>query len=41
MAGATRDGDGHDGGIRLRQEDDRWIARDVATGEQEPPDVPD
>jgi predicted RNase H-like HicB family nuclease len=32
MAGSTRDGDIHDGEIRLWQEDDWWIARDVETG---------
>ena len=32
MASSIRDGDSHDGGIRLRQEDDWWIARDVETG---------
>ena len=32
MASSTRDGDSHDGEIRLWQEDDWWIARDVETG---------
>lgn len=32
MASSTRDGDIHDGEIRLWQEDDRWLARDVETG---------
>jgi hypothetical protein len=32
MASSTRDGDIHDGEIRLWQEDDWWIARDVETG---------
>ncbi|MFC7131824.1 MULTISPECIES: type II toxin-antitoxin system HicB family antitoxin [Salinibaculum] len=32
MASSTRDGDTHDGEIRLWQEDDWWIARDVETG---------
>jgi len=32
MASSTRDGDDHDGEIRLWQEDDWWIATDVETG---------
>lgn len=32
MASSTRDGDTHDGEIRLWQEDDWWIAKDVDTG---------
>jgi predicted RNase H-like HicB family nuclease len=32
MASSTQDGDGHDGEIRLWQEDDWWIAKDVETG---------
>jgi predicted RNase H-like HicB family nuclease len=32
MASSTRDGDIHDGEIRLWQEDDWWIAKDVETG---------
>lgn len=32
MAGSTRDGGFHDGEIRLWEEDDWWIARDVETG---------
>lgn len=32
MASSTRDGNGHDGEIRLWQEDDWWIAKDVDTG---------
>ena len=32
MARSTRDGDIHDGEIRLWQDDDWWIARDVETG---------
>ncbi|WP_318568447.1 type II toxin-antitoxin system HicB family antitoxin [Salinigranum marinum] len=32
MASSTRDGNGHDGEIRLWQEDDWWIAKDVETG---------
>ena len=32
MASSTRDGDLHDGEIRLWQEDDWWIGRDVETG---------
>lgn len=32
MASSTRDGDSQDGEIRLWQEDDWWIARDVETG---------
>jgi predicted RNase H-like HicB family nuclease len=32
MAGSIRDGDGHDGEIRLWQEDNWWIARDVEKG---------
>jgi predicted RNase H-like HicB family nuclease len=32
MAGSTRNGDPHDGEIRLWQEDGWWIAKDVDTG---------
>lgn len=32
MASSTQDGDGHDGEIRLWQEGDWWIAKDVETG---------
>lgn len=32
MASSPRDGDIHDGEIRLWQEDDWWVARDVETG---------
>ncbi len=32
MASSTRNGDIHDGEIRLWQEDDWWIAKDVETG---------
>jgi predicted RNase H-like HicB family nuclease len=32
MASSTRDGDIHDGEIRLWQEDDWWVAREVKTG---------
>ena len=32
MASSTRNGDLHDGEIRLWQEDDWWIAKDVETG---------
>ena len=32
MASSTRDGDANDGEIRLWQEDDWWIAKDVDTG---------
>ena len=32
MASSTRDGDSHDGEIRLWQEDDWWIAKDVESG---------
>ncbi len=32
MASSTRDGDIHDGEIRLWQEDNWWIAKDVETG---------
>lgn len=32
MASPIRDGDIHDGEIRLWQEDDWWVARDVETG---------
>ena len=32
MASSTQDGDGHDGEIRLWQEDNWWIAKDVETG---------
>jgi hypothetical protein len=32
MASSTRDGDGHDGEIRLWREDGWWIATDVETG---------
>lgn len=32
MASSTHEGNGHDGGIRLRQEDDWWIATDLDTG---------
>jgi predicted RNase H-like HicB family nuclease len=32
MASSTRDSDIHDGEIRLWQEDDWWIAKDVETG---------
>lgn len=32
MASSTRDGDIHDGEIRLWREDNWWIAKDVETG---------
>jgi len=32
MGSSTRDGELHDGEIRLWQEDDWWIAKDVETG---------
>lgn len=32
MASSTRDGEAHDGEIRLWREDDGWIAKDVDTG---------
>lgn len=32
MASSTRDGDTHEGEIRLWQEGDHWIASDVETG---------
>jgi predicted RNase H-like HicB family nuclease len=32
MASSTRDGDAHEGEIRLWQEDDWWVAKDVETG---------
>lgn len=32
MASSTRDGEAHDGEIRLWREDDWWIARDVDRG---------
>lgn len=32
MASSTRDGDAHDGEIRLWREGDWWIAEDVETG---------
>lgn len=32
MASSTRDGEPHDGEIRLWREDDWWIATDVETG---------
>ncbi|WP_336001418.1 type II toxin-antitoxin system HicB family antitoxin [Halorientalis halophila] len=32
MASSTRDGDAHDGEIRLWREEDWWVARDVETG---------
>jgi predicted RNase H-like HicB family nuclease len=32
MASSTRDGDAHEGAIRLWREDDGWIAKDVETG---------
>jgi predicted RNase H-like HicB family nuclease len=32
MASSTRNGDVHDGEIRLWREDDWWIAKDVETG---------
>jgi predicted RNase H-like HicB family nuclease len=32
MASSTRDGDAHEGEIRLWQEDDWWVATDVETG---------
>jgi predicted RNase H-like HicB family nuclease len=32
MASSTRDGNSHDGEIRLWQEEDWWVAKDVETG---------
>jgi predicted RNase H-like HicB family nuclease len=32
MASSTRDGDAHDGEIRLWREGDWWVAEDVETG---------
>jgi predicted RNase H-like HicB family nuclease len=32
MASSTRDGDAHEGEIRLWEEDDWWVAKDVETG---------
>lgn len=32
MSSSTRDGDAHDGEIRLWREDEWWIAEDVETG---------
>lgn len=32
MASSTQDGDSHDGEIRLWQENNWWIAKDVETG---------
>jgi predicted RNase H-like HicB family nuclease len=32
MASSTRDGDVHEGEIRLWREDDWWVAKDVDTG---------
>jgi hypothetical protein len=32
MTSSTQDGNGHDGEIRLWQEDDWWIAKNVETG---------
>lgn len=32
MASSTRDRDPHDGEIRLWEEDDWWIAKDIETG---------